>query len=88
MKVASLNGHILNSKALPSVPDQQAAAKIIFDESMRKIGLELDKYHIDNQSKAHQIVDYAFKLRVNNVHWKEERIIRKTVEYFKLKPKQ
>jgi hypothetical protein len=74
--------------AIGSVQSQQQAAKLIFDQSMKKIGEALDKYHISDESKAHRIVDYAFSLRVNNVKWSEDRIIRKTIEYFKLKKKE
>lgn len=73
---------------LPAVPDKYATAKLLMGRAMEPITEELDKYYYRDQPTAERVIDYALKMVVNNPGFNDKRVIRKTVEYFKLKLKQ
>lgn len=47
----------------------------------------LNQYNIPAPN-AQKIADHAIKALCNNPSWKPEKVVRKTVEYFKLKKKE
>lgn len=61
-------------------------ARLEFERRGALIQAELNKYLIPDE-KTPAIVDYAIKMLCSNKQMTDQRIVRKTAEYFKLKPK-
>lgn len=61
-------------------------ARLEFERRGALITEELDKLFIPDE-KMEFVVEYAIKLLCSNKQMTDQRIVRKTAEYFKLKPK-
>jgi len=71
---------------LPQTIEQKG--RQIFQQQGERIGALLEPYNIPDE-KLETILTYAIGMQARNPRWKQERIVRKTVCYFKLmlKPK-
>lgn len=55
------------------------------EELYKPVGELLKGYNCITEERAQQVIDYSMQMLIKNVSWKPEKIVRKTVEYFKLK---
>lgn len=71
-------------KTATDQPGVYADAKAILRAEAQKLWTMLEVYELPPE-KMQAIGDYAIGMRAKNWHIKDQRIIRKTVEYFKLR---
>lgn len=78
--------HDVEPKGGFDTPDLKQSMRAILNQRGQEIGYALEQYLIPEE-KAEKVSDYAIRLLVTNPKMKTPRIVRKTVEYFKLQLK-